>query len=115
RDVTARDDAAPGLGYPCYGTLPTRDSRLVASWTAGGAVLRIGDGAGVRLRADRKMVIQVHFNIIGPGTAYRSSLQVDLELDDDAHAREEKVLTISAEGTLPLRQHRVELTARQPI
>jgi hypothetical protein len=61
------DDSEPG--YACYGSSRVSGARLVASWTWDSPVLRLPQGTGLRLRARRKLVLQVHYNLIATGPA----------------------------------------------
>lgn len=101
------DEAAPGVGYPCYGAPRTSASRFVASWTWGAPVLRLP--AGVRLRAGRKVVIEVHYNVIATGLGAPTRIGVDLELDPGA--REARVIPVTAAPlALPAGQRYAEAT-----
>lgn len=107
------DTSDTGLGYPCYGTSRAPDSRLIASWTAGSPVLRLSDRGGVRLLAGRKLVVQMHYNILWTGSDYRSSTEVDLELNDEGV--ESRVLSVAATGVLSPGQRAPRVVARYPI
>src|SRR5439155_21725128 len=96
--VRALDGKDGASGYPCFGTARAPDARLVASWSWPDPVLRLPGGTGVRLRAGRLVVIQIHYDITMPGGDYQSRTHVDLELDD--RAREARVLAVAAEGAL---------------
>src|SRR5258708_4480789 len=88
------EDAAPG--YSCFGTARVPDSRLVASWSWPDPVLRLPSGTGVRVRAGRAIVVQVHYDITTSGGDYQSRTRVELEFDD--RASELRVLAVAAEG-----------------
>jgi hypothetical protein len=75
------DDSEPG--YACYGSSRVSGARLVASWTWDGPVLRLPQGTGLRLRARRKLVLQIHYNLIATGPA-PTRTAVDLEFSDGA-------------------------------
>src|SRR5207248_1885482 len=70
-DAAEADVAALGTDYPCFGTARARDGRLVASWTWPTPVLRLP--AGVRLRAGRKLVAQIHYDVALAGGGYQAS------------------------------------------
>jgi hypothetical protein len=86
---------------------------MVMSWSWPDPVLRLPAGTGVRLRAARSVVVQIHYDITMPGGAYESRTRVELELDD--HAREARVLTVSADGTLAEGQRYVSVERALPI
>lgn len=81
RAAAKLDAEDPGAGYACYGSSRVDGARLVASWTWDGPVLRLPQGSGVRLRAGRKMVMQIHYNLIATGEV-PTRTAVDLELAD---------------------------------
>jgi hypothetical protein len=111
--AAALDQAAPGLGYPCYGTARVDGARLVASWTWPKPVLRMPQASGVRLHAGRKLVVQIHYDISHTGSAFAADTHVDLELED--HAREAQLLAVRADGTLTPGQTYVAVEAAQPV
>ncbi len=92
------DAGDPGLGYSCFGTSRTPDSRLVASWSWPTPELPLPSGTGVRLLAGRKLIVQIHYDIAATGSAFASDTQVALQLDDTA--REAFVVTVAASGPL---------------
>lgn len=77
----------PGPGYPCYGSSRIEGARMVASWTWDGSTQRLPRGTGIRLRAGRKLVLQVHYNLIATGEA-PTRTAVDLELSDSVREAE---------------------------
>ena len=62
-EKTAEDlDAAdPGPGYACFGDTRAPSRWLVGSGPGGGA-LAFPEGTGLRMRAGRKTVLQIHYN-----------------------------------------------------
>jgi hypothetical protein len=111
--AAALDAAESGLGYSCFGTTRTTDSRLVASWTWPAPILRLPAGTGVRLSAGRQMVIQIHYDIAYTSTAFASDTQVELELDDQV--AEAHVLPLAANGPLAPGLASVQVDARQVV
>jgi hypothetical protein len=95
-EASALDAGDAGLGYGCVGPARVRDARRVASWTWPAPVLRMPDGVGVRLRAKRKVVVQIHYDIAMPGDAFASGTRVELELDD--RAQEATVMPVAVVG-----------------
>ncbi len=68
--MQALDDDSPDReGWPCFGMagegVATEDVPLV--WAPGQGVVEYPGGAGVRLRRDRRIVVQVHYNLENPG------------------------------------------------
>ena len=81
--AVALDDAEPGPGYTCFGSAEVDgSSRFIAGWAPGTPVTRYPEGTGVELKANRKLVMQVHYNTLNGLFADRSA--IDLELSDDA-------------------------------
>jgi hypothetical protein len=111
--AAALDAADPGLGYGCFGTARTPDSRLVASWTWPTPILRMPAGTGVRLAAGRKLVVQIHYDVSHTGDSFASDTQVELQFDD--RATEARVMTVSADGPLPPGLSSVAVEARLPV
>ncbi len=58
------DDADTTPGYTCFGgsLLPPSSSRLLAGWAPGTGATRYPDGTGIRLAADRPLIVQIHYN-----------------------------------------------------
>lgn len=113
REATEEDAAAPGLGYPCAGPLATKDARLVSSWTFTQRVSRHFAGTGVPLHAGRKLVAQVHFDVLLGGWGYRAALRAALELED--HGRALTVLPVAATGEVPIGKVRYDAIASRPV
>jgi hypothetical protein len=76
------DRAEPELGYTCYGSSRVSGARLLTSWTWGSPVLRLPSGTGVRLRAGRRVVVQIHYNAIATGLGVPTRTRIDLELGE---------------------------------
>jgi hypothetical protein len=111
--AAALDDGDAGLGYGCFGGARADGARLVASWTWPDPVLRMPAGTGVRLRAGRKLVAQIHYDISLTGSAFASDTNIELEFDDGA--REARILSITAMGTLPPGQRYAAVETTQPV
>lgn len=108
------DRADEGPGYSCYGSSRVAGARLATSWTWDSDVLRLPDGFGIRLAAGRKVVLQVHYNVIASGLESPTRTRVELELAPGA--REASFVEVAAAGTT-LAPHRklVEATAQAPL
>jgi hypothetical protein len=104
------DEREPGPGYTCYGSARAEPARLIASWTWGSGVARMPAGTGLRLHAGRRVVVQIHYNVITAGLAAKSRTRIELQLDDGARdASLWKVAPASFE--LPAGQRYVEAVA----
>jgi len=110
----ALDRAEDGPGYSCYGSSRVEPARLVMSWTWDSDVLRMPKGFGMRLAAGRKLVMQIHYNIIASGLDAPTRTRVELETDPAA--REASFVDIApAELRLAPRQSRVEAAVEKPM
>lgn len=107
----ALDAADPGLGYSCFGSARVKDARMVASWTWPRPVLRLP--AGLRLRAQRKLVVQIHYDLTQATGQFRSATRVGLEFDD--HAREARIVKLEATGALPPGEKYVSVDHEEPL
>ena len=70
-----------GEGYACYGSSRVEGARMVASWTWDGPTQRLPQGTGIKLRSHRKLVMQVHYNLIATGET-PTRTRIGLELAD---------------------------------
>ncbi len=61
-DAQAKDDATPGLGWPCSGSSDVKSAELVATWVPGETYTEFPTGTGIRLGAGRALVAQLHYN-----------------------------------------------------
>jgi hypothetical protein len=109
--AVALDQAEAGLGYSCFGSARVKDARPVASWTWPRPVLRLP--AGNRLHAQRKLVIQIHYDLARATGSFQSATRVNLEFDD--HAREAQIVELRAEGPLPPGRTYVSVENRRPV
>ena len=87
-----RDDPAPG--YSCYGSPRIAPARLIASWTWDSPALPFPPGTGLRLSAHRKLIVQIHYNIITSGLGATTRTHIAMKYDD--HAREASLISLSA-------------------
>jgi hypothetical protein len=109
-EAEALDRAEEGPGYSCYGSSRVAGARLVTSWTWDSDVQRIPDGFGIRLGASRKLVMQVHYDVLASGLDAPTRTRVELELDPAVH--EALFIDVSpARLNLAPGQKRVEVTA----
>lgn len=54
-------DSVPG--YTCFGGANVNGTTLLGAWAPGERVARYPEGTGVRLKAGRKLVMQIHYNV----------------------------------------------------
>jgi mono/diheme cytochrome c family protein len=113
-DAEALDRAEDGPGYSCYGSSRVEPARLVMSWTWDSYVLRMPKGFAMRLAAGRKLVVQIHYNIIASGLDAPTRTRVELETDPAA--REASFVDVAPAGLrLAPRQTRVEAAVEKPM
>ena len=59
----ALDASEEGPGYTCFGGAETGGGRSIAVWAPGTGATFYPDGTGLRLYAERELVMQVHYNL----------------------------------------------------
>lgn len=68
-------DAEPG--WECFSTPIDDDIMLIAGWAPGTNVMRYPEGTGLFVPGGRKMVMQIHYNLIaGPGIPDVTALKI---------------------------------------
>jgi hypothetical protein len=55
------DNGDPGPGWTCFGGTGSSASRLIGGWTPGASVDNLPTGMGVKLHANTKIVVQIHY------------------------------------------------------
>jgi hypothetical protein len=60
--ASALDDAAPGLGYPCFGGAGVT-AKPLAMWAPGAGAITLPEGTGVLVAANRNLIMQIHYNL----------------------------------------------------
>lgn len=63
--IEALDAAEEGPGYTCFGGSGTQLSSTLGGWTPGEAEPIINDDAAFRVPAGSKLVMQMHYNVVG--------------------------------------------------
>ena len=69
--IKALDDASPDrLGWPCFGGAGDnlKVDSIPVTWAPGQGVVNYPDGMGVPLPATRKLIVQVHYNLVDPAS-----------------------------------------------
>ncbi|MFO0723887.1 MAG: hypothetical protein U1E65_08905 [Myxococcota bacterium] len=69
--LVANDAADPGLGYSCMAggvNVPGAIGNQVAGWVPGASATRLPEGTGIEVAAGSKIVIQIHYNLLGAGS-----------------------------------------------
>ncbi len=109
----ALDAAEPGPGYSCLDDLRVDDTRWLVGWGPGGGALQFPEGTGLRMRAGRKAILQIHYNQENGLSPDRT--QIDL-MTAPRVPKEATVRRIAATNLhLPPRQKAVDQTANQDV
>lgn len=66
-DITTRDNASPGLGWPCYGDSGISSGQVVGGWAPGTPPVTYPPTTGVRIASGHQLLIQVHYNLANTG------------------------------------------------
>jgi len=61
-DAQAKDDATPGLGWPCSGSSDVKSAQLIATWVPGETFSEFPTKTGIRIPAGHALVAQLHYN-----------------------------------------------------
>ena len=78
--ATSMDGADGRPGYSCYGGAGV-PSRMLAGWAPGTGAISFPSGTGIDLSAGRKLVMQVHYNMVGGAFPDRSSIKLMVDKD----------------------------------
>ncbi len=73
----ALDAQDAGPGYTCYGG-PGVNSRFTIGWAPGGGPTRLPTDTGLRVPGNRKIVVQIHYNLLGGSFPDQTSIKVNL-------------------------------------
>lgn len=85
--VDEADGADGKPGYPCFGGAtppgaPSFPTKIVAAWVPGEDGQNFPEGSGVRIDPGSKIVLQMHYSVLGEG-AGPDKTAVDVRLDDE--------------------------------
>jgi hypothetical protein len=81
-------DATPG--YECYGG-PGVNSRFTIGWAPGGGPTRLPATTGLRVPGNRKLVFQIHYNLVGGPFPDQTKIKVNMAPSVQKEARIEKI------------------------
>ncbi len=70
----AKDDAAPGPGYTCFGGPGAGSGDTLGGWAPGNAPVPLPDDSAILIPAGARIIMQVHYNVLNgtdpdPGTS----------------------------------------------
>lgn len=77
-DAAAQDAADEAPGYQCFGGAGVNGARWLVGWAPGEGALQFPEGTGLPVRAGRKAVMQVHYNLSNGPMPDRSVVDVKL-------------------------------------
>jgi len=109
----ALDASEAGPGYSCIEDLFIEDTRWLVGWGPGEGALTLPKGTGLRMRAGRKALLQIHYNQENGISPDRTQIDMMLAKSVEREARVQRVADTSL--NLPPRKDRVEETASFPI
>ena len=75
-DAKAKEDATPGLGWPCSGSSDVKSAQLVATWVPGETYSEYPAGTGIRIPAGHALIAQMHYNLRHGSAPDRSQLKL---------------------------------------
>ena len=108
QQAQALDDDDPAPGWTCFGAagdgVDQDDVLLVAGWAPGTNVMRYPEGTGVFVPANRRMVMQIHYNLLAGAVADLTGIKVALAPTVDKEA-----------ALLPLADDSFELPPNLPL
>ncbi|HWQ32912.1 MAG TPA: hypothetical protein VNQ79_08655 [Blastocatellia bacterium] len=110
-ELDAKD---PGPGYTCFGGPGFDSNSIIGGWAPGSRGFLAGDGNGVRLQKDSRVVIQVHYH--PTGFAEKDLTQIGLYFANKPVQKEVQYLPLANTGfTIPAGEKRYQVTASFPV
>jgi uncharacterized protein (TIGR03437 family) len=104
------DAREPGPGYTCFGGPGFNNTGLIGGWAPGQRGYQAGEGNGIKLSKNSRVVIQVHYHPTGETERDRTSVGLYL-----ANAPVKKELQVQALAnrtfTIPAGEKRYQITA----
>jgi hypothetical protein len=117
-EAEKRDAATPGEGWTCFGTSglgndgSIDDAPWLGAWAPGGSEQLYGKGLGEKLGAGSRIIMQVHYNLLGGSEPDTSAAELRLTSNPETQALETRLLPAPVE--LPCRPgHGGELCNRE--
>ena len=105
------DAASPEPGYPCFGGSGTGGGRSLLVWTPGTGATEYPEDTGLRLFAERPLVMQIHY--FGGGIPDQTS--IDLSIADEVGAEAALTGTYDLSLNIPPGQEAYEASAALPL
>lgn len=83
----ARDDAAPGAGWPCFGGIFAAGTELMGAWAPGSLGIEYPAGTGLQVEPGNAIVLEMHYNTdVDRGGPDRSTIAWQLADNVDKRA-----------------------------
>lgn len=105
------EDAQPG--YTCFGGPGATGSAPLALWAPGGEATQFPAGTGLRINGGRRVVIQVHYNVLNGAFPDRTAVQLQLAERVDSEARLTPM--VATDINIPPRTAMTTVTAQRAI
>jgi hypothetical protein len=86
-EAEALDAESAEPGYTCFGGSGVGDSTFIAGWAPGTPVTRYPEGTGVELAANRKAVLQIHYNTLNGVEPDHTTIDITLAPSVDRPAQ----------------------------
>ena len=79
-DLEALDNNDPGLGYSCFGDAGFNSTGFVAGWAPGTGATFYPQNTGIKVSANSRLIMQVHYNTANAGGNYDDRTQIKMQL-----------------------------------
>lgn len=110
-ELDAKD---PGPGYTCFGGPGFDSNNILGGWAPGTRGFLAGDGNGIRLPKDSRVVIQVHYH--PTGAVEKDLTQIGIYFANQPVQKEVQYLPLAnTKFTIPAGEKRYQVTASYPV
>ncbi|WP_299441790.1 hypothetical protein [uncultured Phycicoccus sp.] len=113
RTAERLDAADPGQGWTCFGGSGVRsagagldDADWVGAWAPGGGERVMAEDIGIPLVAGSRLVVQVHYNLLGGSGSDRSAVRLRLSEAEGSDKAALDTMLLPAPVELPCRSNR---------
>lgn len=115
-EAAALDAADPSPGYSCFGGAGTTSASTYGIWVPGTGATLFPQGTGIHYPANRRMVVQMHYNVPATGGPYSDRSAVALQVSKDATLTPAFFVGPSVDQlSLPPAQSLVEVSGEAPV
>ena len=110
-ELDAKD---PGPGYTCFGGPGFDGNNILGGWAPGTRGFLAGEGNGVRLQKNSRVVIQVHYH--PTGAVEKDLTQIGIYFANQPVQKEVQYLPLAnTKFTIPAGEKRYQVTASYPV